>query len=145
MFSIRSFSFFMSTFCIFFVISKLIERLSEKYVSYLSDVSPARSSHANRTEDSLAPFPSSSPRVVRVRASMQNTLISPPVYRPTGWKYYLGSVPRRTRTVLYRELIYCQRASENITPLVKRSAAGKGGDRDCNYGRRRRVGSREHR
>lgn len=71
----------------FFVISKLIDRLSEKYVSYLSDVSPARSSHANRVEDSLS--------LSRVRASMQNALISLPMYRPTRWKYYLGSVLRR--------------------------------------------------
>jgi len=82
-------------------------------VSYLSDVSPARSSHANRVEDSLS--------LSRVRASMQNALISRPMYRPTGWKYYLGSVPRRMRAVLYRELIYCRRAPENIASLVKRN------------------------
>jgi len=55
----------------FFVISRLIDRLSKKYVSYLSDVSPARSSHANRVEDS--------PSLSRVRASMQNALISRPI------------------------------------------------------------------
>lgn len=97
----------------FFVISKLIDRLSEKYVSYLSDVSPARSSHANCVEDSLS--------LSRVRASMQNALISLPMYRSTGWKYYLESVPRRMRAILYRELIYCWHVSENIVSLVKRN------------------------
>lgn len=96
----------------FFVISKLIDRLSEKYVSYLSDVSPARSSHANRVEDATL-------SLSRVRASMQNALISLPMYRPTGWKYYLGSVPRRMRAVLYRELIYCRHTPETIASLVK--------------------------
>lgn len=109
----------------FFVISKLIDRLSEKYVSYLSDVSPARSSHANRVEDSLS--------LSRVRASMQNALISLPMYRPTGWKYYLGSVPRRMRTVLYRELIYCRRAPENIVSLVKRILNTASKDNYRNY------------
>lgn len=57
----------------------------------------------------------------RVRASMQNALISLPMYRPTGWKYYLGSVPRRMRAVLYRKLIYCRHALETIASLVKQN------------------------
>lgn len=117
-----------STFYIFFVISKLIDRLSKKYVSYLSDVSPARSSHANRAEDSLS--------LSHVRASMQNALISLPMYRPTGWKCYLGSVPRWMRAVLYRELIYLACVGKyrvhllNGTPNI----TSKDNYGSCNYG-----------
>lgn len=93
-----------------------------KYVSYLSDVSPARSSHANRTEDSPLPtyFSSLSSSHLRVRASMQNALISSTVYRPTGWKYYLGSVHlvEREDRSLSRAHLLPTRAGKYRAPLV---------------------------
>lgn len=69
----------------------------------------------------LSPFRS------RVRASMQNARVSPAVYQLTGWKYYLGSIPRRTRGPFFiaSSFIVDARAREYRAPLVKRNTARK--------------------
>lgn len=74
----------------FFVIFKLIDYLSEKYVSYLSNVSPTRSSHTNCVEDSLSL--SFTLSLFYSAHTLQSALVSLPMYQPTEWKYYLKNI-----------------------------------------------------
>lgn len=98
----------------FFVISKLIDRFSEKYVSYLSDVSPARSSHANRVEDSLP--------LSRARFDAKCTYISVDV-SASGMEILFRERPSLNEG---NSLSQTHLLSENIASLVKWSTEYRG-------------------